>query len=169
MLGASSVDPVVGDRVSTEMQAYILERWVYLACDPDIEIPRWLMEGAPAGIRNRPKDCGIFPPYDASELPEADNPEELVSVPEDFHNHPLVEQDKAVGPELGRLCDEKYVQSFPSWDALVSYLGENPILSKMAVIVKWKNGKEKKRIVLNTRSSGVSESSAKSERGILPI
>ena len=101
-------------------------------------------------------------------MPEADDPEELITLTSDFSDKETVEQDRDVAVELDRLCSEGYVKAFSSWEQLVEYLGEEPVLSRMAVIVKTKNGKVKKLIVLNTRSSGVSESSSRSERAVLP-
>ena len=50
--------------VKTEVDALFIEAWRHHAQDPDVEIARWLVLGAPAGIDSHSKgaELGVFPP-----------------------------------------------------------------------------------------------------------
>ena len=45
----------------TALDANLIGAWQRTAKDPDEEVSRWLLTGAPAGLKVMPKSCGIFP------------------------------------------------------------------------------------------------------------
>ena len=83
-------------------------------------------------------------------------------------NYSGIEGDKDVAKELDRLSDAKYVRAFQSKEKAREFLNADPVLSKMSVIERIRAGVVKKRIVLDTKASGVSSTSSKSERSTLP-
>ena len=63
----------------------------------------------------------------------------------------------------------KYFKTVPQTQELTDYLkGEAPILSKIGLIVKEKDGVVKKRMILDTKQSGLKHCSAKHQRVLLP-
>eukprot|EP00971_Amphidinium_carterae_P010410 205511-Amphidinium_carterae.1 len=42
------------------LRADLLESWRMLANDPDVEVPRWIHEGAPAGIMLSPSQLSFL-------------------------------------------------------------------------------------------------------------
>ena len=71
LVGADDSEPVNNDTYSTTARAGLLSSWRRAANDPDDQPERWLVEGAPAGIRRMPEHRDVFPPVDD----EADDPE----------------------------------------------------------------------------------------------
>ena len=57
---------------------------------------------------------------------------------------------------------------FDTYKELKTHLGRDPVISAFVVITKERNGKVKKRIILNLKRSKVSSSSVSSERVLLP-
>lgn len=45
----------------TSLDANLIRAWQRTAKDPDDEVCKWLLTGAPAGLKVMPKSCGIFP------------------------------------------------------------------------------------------------------------
>ena len=61
-------EPVDNASCSSSIRAGILGAWQRAANDPDTEVPRWIEDGAPAGIRCEIKPCDIFPEYQGVEV-----------------------------------------------------------------------------------------------------
>ena len=49
---------------NTPVRAALLQAWQMAAMDPDVSVPKWLLEGTPAGISHDMSHDGIFPPLD---------------------------------------------------------------------------------------------------------
>ena len=127
-----------------------------------------MREGAPAGIRNFPVPRGVFPlnSQDATEF--VADPEQLYTIHEKFENYAGVEDDPDVAKEIERLATAHYLKPMPSLEAVVKFLTEDPVVSKIGVITKVRNNVEKKRIVLDAKQSKISLSSRKVESVVLP-
>ena len=61
-----------------------------------------------------------------------------------------------------------WVRKFNSLQDCTAYLGEEPLLSKLGLIVKERNRRAKKRIILDAKASGVSAVASTVERILLP-
>eukprot|EP00972_Heterocapsa_arctica_P042887 6322787-Heterocapsa_arctica.AAC.1 len=92
----------------------------------------------------------------------------LYSDPTVFINYANVEHDEQAAAELVCYAEIGFLRQFDSYKAVVAFLGEEPVLSKIGVIEKIRAGKSKKRIVLDSKQSGVSAASSKKERVVLP-
>ena len=55
-LHAKSCEPVIGDKVATEVRADIIDAWVSATDDPETEVPIWLRQGAPGGVRHQAQE-----------------------------------------------------------------------------------------------------------------
>jgi hypothetical protein len=93
--------------------AVLLDHWQQAAKDPDTEAAQWLLHGAPAGITEPVKDCGIFPLYDPS-VDTADVDASDLYTPADFANYSGVEADTDVAKEVARIIEQKHVLRFKS-------------------------------------------------------
>ena len=124
------------------MDADLLDFWRTAAKDPDTEPPQWLKHGAPSGITEPIRDCGIFPNYDPSVDRAEISADDIFTQP-DFANYSGVEGDPDVIKEVERLLKCGYVKSFDSIEQAREYLKATPILSKIGVIKKLRGGKLK--------------------------
>jgi len=169
LLGTEDVGPVSRGDFSTEICAGLLKAWVEAAADPDTAVPCWLMEsGVPAGIRIHPEDKGIFPRNADRCGDSGDLEAKLESDPSNFVPYQSVEGNGEADKEIARYVAKGWLKKFGSLQSLIDFFGENPVLSKFALIIKMRAGKLKTRLILNSKESGVSEQASKRERVILP-
>jgi hypothetical protein len=145
----------------------LLAHWCHASKDPDTEPLKWLRFGAPAGIINPIIDKGIFPTYDPT-IDVADLAAEELGSDSAFYNYSGTEDDEEVAAELERLVQATYALRFDTIEEATAYLGQHPILSKIGVIRKVRNGKMKIRMVVDSKQSGVSRATRKFERTLLP-
>ena len=152
--------------LDSKLQADILWQIARAAGDPDGDcIYEWLTEGAPAGISKSIEDPGrIFPP---------DHEEEIVAeqyLPDHFNhkNYTSVDEDEAAAPEVERLINTGFVESFSTHQQLSEWLGGRPHLSKLGMITKEKDGKTKRRLILDCKESGVNKKASGGGRLLLP-
>ena len=64
--------------------------------------------------------------------------------------------------------EKGFLMVFHSYEACVGYLGAPPVLSKFAVLTKEKDGRVKKRTILDAKASGITAGSQKMYRAIYP-
>ena len=64
--------------------------------------------------------------------------------------------------------DKEHVAAFDTYPELAEYTGGTPILSKLGIIEKIRNGVTSARTILDTKESGVKYITAKTQRVILP-
>jgi len=166
MLGCTDWQPVENGSISTEIRAGLLEAWRKAAGDPDWAVTQWLTTtGVPAGLRRQPEDCGIFP---RNEPDEECDPEEMFTNYDDFEPYASVEDDDEAWAEVQRFVSKRWLGEYTSLEEVERVLGEKPILSKFGLVIKMRNGKLKRRLILDSKSSGVSIYASKRERVILP-
>ena len=151
----------------TVIDTDLLDLWRTASKDPDTEPPVWLKHGAPAGIVEPILDRGIFPLYDPTIDVAEVEPGDLATQA-DFANYDGVEDDPDVKQEVVRLIKAKHVRRFRTLRDVRKYLGSEPVLSKIGVIKKKRNGKWKCRMVIDSKRSGISKATRKFERTLLP-
>jgi len=164
LLDVDNIESVSNGDFHTEIRADLLSGWSAKASDPDKAVIDWLRNtGVPAGLRRHPEDNGIFPRLEPSpQTLEAECP------PEEFTPYSSVEEDDDAWKEILRLTDKKWLKQFSTLDELRTYLGEDPVLSRFGLIIKIRYDKVKKRLILDSKQSGVSQNASKLERVILP-
>ena len=64
--------------------------------------------------------------------------------------------------------EKDHLEAFDSFEELAAYVQGKPILSKISLIIKTRNGVTEKRTILDTKESGVKWITAKTHRVILP-
>ena len=157
------VHPTQDCPVNTEL----LHLWVCASQDPD-ELPvQWLRHGAPAGILHAIESRGIFQDYDPAEDVRTVDPEELRTDP-DHANYDGVEEDQEVADEISRFAASGWTRTFSTLEEVKEYVKGEPVLSRLGVIKKMKNGKWKNRLVVDSKRSEVSGATRKFERTMLP-
>ena len=121
--------------VCTELYFPLWRAWVAASGDPDVHVPRWFREGAPAGIDAHPELCGVFPQVDAKKGKAAMD-RDFVTYHEGYRNYTSVEADGASIAELNKWVASSFVHVFSSRRAVKRYLRSEPILSKLAMITE---------------------------------
>ena len=133
--------------------------------DPDDQPERWLRFGAPAGLACIPLTRSIFPSMD--HVPISD-PCDLCVDENRFANYAGVDQDEVAQGEVFDLHRRGLLEAFNSINEVQNYLGQRPVLSKVGVITKIVGNKMKKRVIVDSLRSSVSDSTTKPERSVLP-
>ena len=111
--------------------------------------------------RELPARRGIFPVVED----DMDDPELLFTDERLYNDHDASEH--AV-EQFEAFARKGYVKEFGSLQELRDHLGEEPVLSELHVLERIKNGKVKRRIILDCKRTGLSRSSARAERTVLP-
>ena len=95
---------------------------------------------------------------------------ELLDTPDDaFVNYAGIDEDEDVWTEMDKYASKNFVATFSTLKETVDFLdGEQPVLSRLGLIVKTRAGKTKKRTILDSKQSRVKHASSKSERIVLP-
>ena len=145
----------------------LLDLWQKAAKDPDHAAVQWLLHGAPGGILQPIESCGIFPEYPPGTDVASVDPEHLFT-PDTFVNYAGVEQDADAFDEITRIHRQGFVREFKTWKDVTEFLGAEPVLSKIGLIRKMRNGKMKTRLVVDSKQSLVSAASRKWQRTQLP-
>ena len=155
---------------STSWQPHLVRGWIQAANDPDVDLPKWLLEGAPLGVREFPDlpARGVFPEVDPGEANAA--LDELFAKSEPHSNYKSYEEAFVhVAPELDRLRKLGYVEVIGNWSQVVKRFGQRAVVSKLAAILKPRaDGSLKVRLVIDFRRSGVNSFVRTRERVVLP-
>ena len=133
--------------------------------DPDDQPEKWLRSGAPAGLASLPLNRGVFPAVDHASTTDSCD----LCVDEDvFTNYPGIDQDEVAQLEVTDLHRRGLLEAFDSIEDVRNYLGQKPVLSKVGVRTKIVGDKVKKRVIVDSCRSGVSDSTTNPERSVLP-
>ena len=120
------------------IRAHLLKEWQTKALDPDHAAPQWLIDGAPAGIRAHPDDCGIFPVIDEETEIHFD---EIFTDHSTFKNYNGVDNDPYACDEIIEHIAKGHMLEANSIEELKRVLGgEEPVLSKIGMLIKIKDG-----------------------------
>ena len=122
---------------------------------------KWLLHGAPACIINTLTDPGIFPPVDQ---PAAYTPESLYCDEISFKNYPGVEEQDVTEQEMQAHFDKGHLMAFGTYEELAASINGQPVLNKLGLIIKTRNGITKARTILDTKESGVKWITSKTQR-----
>ena len=166
LLDCDRYDGVSGDLYDTDLRPGLFSAWVQRACDPDVHIPHWLEEGAPAGIASQIPTAGIFP-TDASP-PDEQESLSLLGL-EDFTNYRSVDGDPEAIPLVEGLAGTGFFSIFEDAKECRAWLHARPVFSRMAMLCKTrKDGTVKRRLISDCRRSGVNSRAKLPERLVLP-
>ncbi|CAK0837579.1 unnamed protein product [Prorocentrum cordatum] len=96
-------------------------------------------------------------------------PEELAT---DYGHHQAyrsVEEDDEAWSDIMALVQRGWLRQCGSLGEVAAFLdGEAPVLSKFGIVTKTRNGRIKRRLILDSQVSGVSAAASKLERVLLP-
>ena len=150
----------------TQLQGGLLHSWSEWANDPAHTAASWLWQGAPAGISVDFRLEGLLEPV-GPEL--ALDVQELATDHESFHNYAGVETD----PEAMAIIDSHValgrLKEFGSHEAQSRFVDGHPVPNKFACITKLKpDGSVKRRIIMDSKKSRVTDASRKTYRQVLP-
>ena len=103
--------------------------------DPDDQIFKWLIEGAPAGIREQPLSAGIFPELQEEEPTPYDN---IATDFSTFDNYAGIEGDQIAIDEIDAHIAQGHLFATTSLaEATLMLDGEEPILNKIGSSLKF--------------------------------
>ena len=117
------------------------------------------------GVTAQLLDPGIFP---EAEVKPYMGFEDLHCDVQNFRNYEGVEDSEVTETELQGHLDKGHLAAFSSVDGLREFVGGEPILNKLGLITKIRNGIKKSRMILDTKESWVKHATWKSQRVILP-
>jgi hypothetical protein len=143
----------------------LLNAWRTRAGVPDDQVEEWFRTGAPAGLSANPLPRGIFPPATEAEGLEEFCLESLISDPESFLNSHGIDDDEHALAEIQGLRGQGLIEDYES---VVEQVQAKPSLSKVGVLEKISSGKVKRRVIVDSKRSGVSPATTKLERIVLP-
>ena len=163
-LGYTQCDGVQG--LHTQLRAALIWKVARHLGDPDAdEIYKWLTQGAPAGISEIIQDPGeVFPPDGVEKTEEV----AYLADPWQHSNYSSVDADDMATPEVDRLIATGFVKAMKDYGQFETWLGGRPHFSKLGMITKEKDGRIKRRLILDCRQSGVNERATKGGKLILP-
>ena len=162
---AAGPPPQWNDHLPTPVDHVLLAALRSWISDPDDQPERWLRSGAPARLASSPLARGVFPAVDHA--PAIDSCD--LCVDEDvFTNYPGIGQDEVAQLEVTDIHRRGLLEAFDSIEDVRNYLGQKPVLSKVGVRTKIVGDKVKKRVIVDSYRSGVSDSTTKLERSVLP-
>ena len=111
-----------------------------------------MIEGPPMGITMQVEDPGIFPT--AVVEPNMDH-SSLHCDLANFRNYAGVEESETTETEIRAHLEKGHLMSFTSLDDLRNFVNGEPILNKLGLITKVRNGISKTRMILDTKESWV--------------
>lgn len=163
-----SVEPKIS-KADTPLSAEVLWAWGLATGDPDSQVlSSWLQRGAPLGFTEPIPNTGIFPKVDPVTW-EGYQLRELAREFEGWENHQSAEEFHA---DLTELVKEAYEKGFCSFASSIEeagdMIGAPPLLNKLGLLVKEKDGKRKCRIIWDLKESKSNSLCSQGERVLLP-
>ena len=149
------------------------DQLLWESADPETELPKWMRDGAPAGILHQIVPNGVFP-LCAEETAAVKDSRALGASntfdPKGHVNYATFDADGGMHAkaEVERLKAKGFVESFASWED-VQQRWPGAIASRVACLVKVRDdGSNKVRFVTDLRRSGVNGRCKFNERIVLP-
>ena len=169
LLKPSAMPEPAQDVASTPISAENVMGWGEHSDDPDAcTLARWLVQGAPLGFHEAIERNGIFPPTTGTPA-DAPTEAELLRDSENWSNWPSAEEEEDEVHRLVREAEGKgFCKVFEARSEVRELLGAEPILNKLGVVVKYKEGVKKARIIWDLKESLVNKACDPAERVILP-
>ena len=143
-----------------------------MARDLGHKLSAWIANGAPAGVAIDFDELdGLYPRVQPG---EQDSPEDLHTDYDTFVNYKGVDEDPDAATVIDGYIAKNYLKVFSDLESVKRYVGGDPIVSKLGLVVKDKvnptTGKitKKVRIILDNKQSGVTKSASRTHRSTLP-
>ena len=152
-------------------QSDLLRQLLTQAKDPDATVlPAWIEDGFPIGINQQITYTGVFPRSD--DLTAAAKASQAFAVMDDWDGKAqnyssFADAGDKAQCEVDRMVERGWALRKDTWADVVATVGDAS-LTKMACIVKMKQGREKVRIIVDMRRSGVNGGMSVHERVVLP-
>ena len=160
VLGEKDVGEVSSATCSTCIRGRLLHRLAYLAADPGAELCAWLWDGAGAGIAVDPVAASSVFPSAAQDIRYCED-----APTEDYTDNQV---DQEALAEIERFTAEGWLEKFDKKEDAEKALGGPIVVSPFHVIIKNKNGKVKRRLILDLKRSGISARTRHTHRVVLP-
>ena len=168
LLGSDGNQRLRSARANTPISSSVLAEWGKATRDPDAgTLAAWLDNGAPMGFLDPIERNGIFPAATNDQVEDAAATKYEL---EGWENYKSAVEEKE---ELDRLVDtyvsKGWCRILPSLEEARQELGEDVVLNKLGVIVKYsEQGTKKARIIWDLRQSGANTRCDHAERIVLP-
>ena len=161
ILSCTDTSSVNNNHCTTDIRANLLHRWADAARDPGAEVCEWLKSGANAGLTADPYGIdGIFPRAGDEDEPDA-------NFDDDFTAHSCAANDEEAAKQIRQYADRGWLEE-TSYAKLKKEFGNDYTVSDFCVVVKEKQGRVKRRLILDLKRSGISKRTRKTHRVVLP-
>ena len=148
------------------IQGELLHSWSEWARDPASHAAHWILTGAPAGISVDFELDGVL------ERVVGETPltlDQLESNPDSFANYKGVEDDPDALAIVEGYISNGWLREFDTLEELTVFVDGPPILNKFACISKTRlDGTVKRRIIMDSKKSLVTDASKKQYKAVLP-
>ena len=169
VLNVNSQLPDKSTRASTPLCAEVIEAWGANTEDVDSAvIAKWLRTGAPLGFLDPIPTTGVFPPVEGPRW-EDEALRTLARGLEDWTNYTSALEEFEDLQTLMADCESRgFCHFVKGVQEATLELGRAPIVNKLGMVVKIKEGKKKSRIVWDLRESRANLACSQGERILLP-
>ena len=103
---------------------------------------------------SHPVIVGVFP--DCTDIPEC-SPDYIICNAATFRNYPGVEDQAVIGEKMGKHIEKDHVAAFSTFQQLTGFVKgtppKTPILNKIGLTTKKRNGVTKARTILDAKQS----------------
>ena len=166
VLDCNDIKAVQNEICQTELRAGLLGSWGKRARDPAQIVEKWCREGAPGGIEVMAPNDGLFPSADSdSQMPGL---HELHADHDAFTNYRGFDDDDMANDELTSFVDKGMLREFDTYEECKAYLKGEPVESRFGVLERYKDGKLKRRVILDQKMSDITKHTRRTHRLLLP-
>ena len=156
-------------KASTPLQPGIFQAWGDHAEDKDSHLlAKWLQQGAPLGFKQEIETTGTFPEVAGPQWHD-EMLKELSRSVDGWSNYSSAEEEaEDLRDMLADYTQRGFCHIVDSYDSVLQELGEEPVLNKLGMVVKYKDGRKKSRIIWDMKESKANSVCSQGERIILP-
>ena len=166
--GDCSTAAVNAGDCDTKIRADLMGAIAAEASDLGISAVDWLKTGATAGVFPSTSAADSIFPKDSEPSQEGDLADTLARTEEEFTNYKGIDQDQDAVKELLGFRDNGDLQSHEDLSSCFKKLGGTVVLSRFGLVIRTRNGKTKKRIILDLKESMIFASSGRTNGVVLP-
>ena len=153
------------NKLPTDIDGPVLRAWATAAKDPAVHCVDWIdRTGSPAGISKEFQLDKIWPLQDD----DHDEHLQLHTDFDEFINYAGFDKDEDAFQELMSFTKRQKLLSFKNLKECEQKLGRKPHLSRFGLLTRIRNGKMKKRVILDCKQSGLSRRTRRKYKVILP-
>ncbi|CAK0894476.1 unnamed protein product [Prorocentrum cordatum] len=150
-----------------DVRADAVRAWAARAGDPGAGVAGWFFTGAPAGVVKAPREDGVFPLASDNEPPCPSGNLAFDALGDASGGESAHLGEEAV-EEIKSYASRGWLASATTFEECCERLAGAPALSKFVLLAEVKEGRAKRRLVINLEASSVTAAAAKTHGVSLP-